>query len=95
MPAAFAFASPAASLLLEITTTISAGKFSAFAALTSAVMFDPRPEIRIATRFMISSALHREIEVVIVNHAVFVTGGDHLTEQRNAFAGFTITSMTC
>ena len=81
------FASPAASLLLEITTTISAGKFSAFAALTSAVMFDPRPEIRIATRFMISSALHREIEMVIVNDAVFVTGDDHLTEQRNAFAG--------
>jgi hypothetical protein len=35
---------------LEITTAISAGKSSAEAASISAAMFDPRPEIRTATR---------------------------------------------
>jgi len=40
---------------LETTNAISAGKSGAAAASISAAMFDPRPEIRMATRrFMIS-----------------------------------------
>ena len=54
MPLAGAFSRPAASARLEITSAISAGKSAGLAARIRAAMFDPRPEIRIATRrFMV------------------------------------------
>jgi hypothetical protein len=40
---------------LEITTAISAGKSAARAAAINAAMFDPRPEIRMATRRFMAS----------------------------------------
>ena len=49
-PARLAIASPPASLLLERTSAISAGKSGARAASISAAMLEPRPEIRIAVR---------------------------------------------
>src|SRR5882672_6331189 len=55
IPLAFAVSRPPASERLEITTTIWAGKSSAAAAWIIAAMFDPRPEIRIATRRFMSS----------------------------------------
>jgi hypothetical protein len=54
-PFAFALSRPSASERLEITRAISAGKSSALAALIKAAMFDPRPEIRIATRRFMAS----------------------------------------
>src|SRR6185295_2598537 len=85
MPSAPAFASPAASALLEMTTTISAGKSCARAAPISAVMFDPRPEIRMATRRFMASPC--EIEMAVIDHAVFACGGNDLAQQRCGFAG--------
>src|ERR1700722_2628065 len=83
-PFAAAFARPPASALLEITSAISAGKSAAFAASIKAAMFDPRPEIRMATRrFMVSPC---KVEVTIINHAVLGLGRDHFAEQRNALA---------
>src|SRR3954452_7498201 len=85
MPAARAPKSPAASALLEMTTTISAGKSWRLAASTSAVMFEPRPEIRMATRrFMASPG---KIEMAVVDHTVLAGRGNDLAEQRGAFAG--------
>src|SRR3954452_18285720 len=85
MPAARAPKSPAASALLEMTTTISAGKSWRRAASTSAVMFDPRPEIRMATRrFMVSPC---QIEMAVIDHAVLARGGNDLTQQHRGFAG--------
>ena len=55
IPLAFARSSPAASARLEITTAISAGKSAGLAASISAAMFDPRPEIRMATRRFITA----------------------------------------
>ena len=49
-PLALARSSPGASARLEITTAISAGKSATDAALISAAMLEPRPEIRMATR---------------------------------------------
>ena len=54
-PLAVAFPRPPASARLEITTAISAGKSFSVAALINAAMFDPRPEIRIATRRFMAS----------------------------------------
>src|SRR5580698_1363898 len=84
MPLSLAFASPPASALLEMTTTTSAGKSAALAASISATMFDPRPEIRIATRRFMTSP--RQIEMTVIDHAVFARGGDDLAEQRHALA---------
>ncbi len=52
MPASAARARPAASGRFESTSTISAGKSGARAASISETMFEPRPEIRIATRVL-------------------------------------------
>src|SRR5689334_16612881 len=83
-PDASAFCRPGASARLEITTAISAGKSSADAALISAAMFEPRPEIRIATRrFM---PLPCEVEVSVVDHAMVAPGRDHLAQQGDALA---------
>src|SRR5882757_2892559 len=81
-----AFARPGASALFEITTTISAGKPFALAASISAVIFDPRPEIRIATRRLIASPC--QVEMAVINHAVFTFGGNDFAQQNNAFAAF-------
>src|SRR5947209_11114434 len=86
MPLSRALASPPASALLEMTTTISAGKSCALAASTSAVMFDPRPEIRMATRRFMASPF--KIEMAVIDHAVLARGGNDLTQQHHAFAGF-------
>src|SRR5260370_3755786 len=83
-PQALAFARPPASERLEITTAISAGKSSAAAALISAVMFDPRPKIRIAIRLFMASP--RQIEMTVINHAMFTRGRYHLAQQHNALA---------
>src|SRR5713226_7412065 len=83
-PAAFAFSRPPASALFEITTAISAGKSAACAAVIKAAMFDPRPEIRIATRRFMPSP--RQIEMTVIDHAMFTFRGDHLTQQRHALA---------
>src|ERR1700722_2696723 len=86
MPVALALSRPPASALLEITTAISAGKSSAVAAWISAAMFDPRPEIRIATRRFTASP--RQIEMAVIDHAMLASGRDHLAEQRHVLAGF-------
>src|SRR5262249_45973482 len=52
MPAALAWASPAASARLETTSTMAAGYAGARAASISATMLEPRPEISTATRFL-------------------------------------------
>src|SRR4051794_14608385 len=85
MPASRARNSPAASVLLEMTTTISAGKSCALAASTSAVMFDPRPEIRMATRRFIVSPC--QIEMAVIDHTVLAGGGNDFAEQYSALAG--------
>src|ERR1700687_1261440 len=85
MPLAPALSRPPASARLEITRTISAGKSAAAAASIKAAMFDPRPEIRIATRrFMASPG---EIEMTVIDHAVVAGGRDHLAQLGNALAG--------
>src|SRR6202040_4334120 len=86
MPVALAFSRPPASALLEITTAISAGKSSALAAWISAAMFDPRPEIPIATRRFTASPC--QIEMAIIVPAMLARGRDHLAEQRHVLAGF-------
>src|SRR5882757_50016 len=84
MPLASAFCKPPASARLEITTTISAGKSLASAAAISAAMFDPRPEIRMATRrFMVSPC---QIEMTIIDHAMFALGGNHFAQKRHGLA---------
>src|SRR3984957_4656178 len=86
MPPARAFSRPPASARLEITTAISAGKSAARAASISAAMFDPRPEIRMATRSFM--ALTCKIEMTVIDHAVFAGGRDHLAQQRDTLAAF-------
>src|ERR1700753_2278905 len=87
MPLWRAIASPPASARLEITTAISAGKSAAFAASISAAMFDPRPEIRMATRRFIAS--QRQVEMAVIDHAVMLAAGiDHFAQQRDALAAF-------
>jgi hypothetical protein len=44
-----------------ITRAISAGKSSSLAALINAAMFDPRPEIRIATRRFMASPCETDL----------------------------------
>src|ERR1700716_3752910 len=85
-PLARALSRPPASERLEITTTISAGKSAAAAASINAAIFDPRPEIRIATRRFMASPC--QIEVTVIDHAVFAGGRYHLAQQRNALAAF-------
>src|SRR5258707_12177071 len=84
-PPSRAFASPAASALLEMTTTISAGKSWRRAASTSAVMFDPRPEIRMATRRFMASPC--QVEMAVIDHAVLARGGNDFAPQNRAFPG--------
>src|SRR6266436_991498 len=84
MSLAFARSRPPASARLEITTTISAGKSSAVAARISAAMFDPRPEIRIATRRFMASPC--QIEMTVIDYAMFTRGRDHLAQKHNALA---------
>src|SRR6516162_965020 len=68
-----------------MTRAISAGKSGAAAALISAAMLEPRPEIRMATRrFMV---LQREIEVAVIDDAMLAFGRDHLAELRHRLAG--------
>src|SRR6185437_10934643 len=76
--------SPGASARLEKTTAISAGKSGAAAALISAAMLEPRPEIRMATRRFIISP--RQIEVSVIDDPVLALGRDHLAEQADALA---------
>src|ERR1700704_3341413 len=90
MPLAFAVSRPPASARLEITTTISAGKSLAVAASISAAMFDPRPEIRIATRRFMASPCQMaspcEIEMTVINDAMFAGSRDHFTQKCDALA---------
>ena len=52
---------------------------AALAASINAAMFDPRPEIRMATRrFMVSP---RQIEMTVINHAMLALGRDHFAQQ--------------
>src|SRR5882762_7628428 len=83
-PLSCAITSPPASALLEMTTTISAGKSSALAASTSAVMLDPRPEIRMATRRFMASPC--QIEMAVIDHAVLPGSGNDFAQQHRAFA---------
>src|SRR5882757_8435393 len=88
MPCAAAFSRPPASARLEMTVTISAGKSGAFAASISAAMFEPRPEIRMATRRFMASP--REVQMTVIDHAMLALmvslRRDHLAEQRHALA---------
>src|SRR6185295_4614977 len=61
-PSLRACARPAASGRLDSTSATSAGYSDPFAASISAVMLEPRPEIRTATRFL-SMRLPGEIEM--------------------------------
>src|ERR1700733_7688048 len=83
-PLAPAFARPPASALLEITTAIFAGKSAAVAASIKAAMFDPRPEIRIATRRFMASPC--EIELTVIDHAILALRRDYLAEQCDGLA---------
>src|ERR1700683_1217917 len=85
-PLCLAFLRPPASDRLEITTTISAGKSASLAASISAAMFDPRPEIRMATRRFIASP--RQIEMTVIDHAMLALGLDHLAQQHDVLSGF-------
>src|SRR5215218_4881001 len=84
MPLAAAFSRPPASARLEITVTISAGKSGSFAASISAAMFDPRPEIRMATRRFMSSP--RQVQMTVIDHAVLAFCRDHFAEMRDGLA---------
>src|SRR5580693_792372 len=84
IPLCLAFSRPPASDRLEITTTISAGKSASLAASISAAMFDPRPEIRMATRRFIASP--RQIEMTVIDHAMLAGSRDHLAQQHHALA---------
>src|SRR6202161_2205757 len=86
IPLCRAFSRPPASARLEITTTISAGKSASRAASISAAMFDPRPEIRMATRRFIASP--RQIEMTVIDHAMLALGLDHLAQQHDVLSGF-------
>src|SRR5688572_27191047 len=83
-PAARALAVPVASDLFEKTTAISAGKSRARAASISALMFEPRPEIRMATRRFIGS--QSQVEVVVVDDALFTGRFDDVAEMRYGLA---------
>src|SRR6267154_741040 len=85
-PWAAAFSRPPASARLEMTVTISAGKSGALAASISAAMFDPRPEIRMATRRFMASP--RKIQMTVIDHAVLALSRDHFAEQDYALAAF-------
>src|ERR1700742_4088245 len=85
-PLAFAFARPPASARLEITTAISAGKSFSLAASISAAMFDPRPEIRIATRRFMAMASPCQIELTVINYAMLARGWDYLAQEHHALA---------
>src|SRR4051794_14356611 len=87
MPFSAAFCRPAASLRLEITTAISAGKSGWAAARINAAMFEPRPEIRMATRRFIGSLVsQRKIEGAVVDHALVACSGNDLAEPGDVFA---------
>src|ERR1700722_12961923 len=86
IPLCLAFSRPPASDRFEITTTISAGKSASLAASISAAMFDPRPEIRMATRRFIASP--RQIEMTVIDHAMLTLGLDHLAQQHDVLSGF-------
>src|SRR5689334_9074284 len=60
IPALAASSSPAASCRLLITAPIVASIFPPFTASITAAMLDPRPEIRMTSRFMPSSAASGE-----------------------------------
>src|SRR5437868_6328193 len=64
---------------------ISAGKSAARAASISAAMFDPWPEIRMATRRLIACPLRPEVEVIVVDDPLLAVGFDHPSKQRNRF----------
>ena len=66
MPAARARPSPAASGLLDTTSAISAGYDGSFAASINAVILEPRPEMRTATRLPVCSL---KIEMPVVDDA--------------------------
>src|SRR3981081_914067 len=89
-PLSRALSRPPASERLEITTTISAGKSAAAAASISAAMFDPRPEIRIATRRFMASPCRMaspcEIEMTVINDPMFAGSRDHFTQKCDALA---------
>src|SRR6185437_6479022 len=85
-PFSRAVARPPASARLAITSTISAGKSFALAALISAAMLEPRPEIRMATRRFV--ILDRQIEMAVIDHAVLAFSPDDFAEQRDGLAGF-------
>src|SRR3954470_16014303 len=86
MPLAAAFSRPPASARWEITVTISAGKSGSLAASISAAMFDPRPEIRMATRRFMHSPRH--IQMAVIDHPMLTLSRDHFAKQRNGFAAF-------
>src|SRR5262249_31909517 len=65
-----------------MTTAMLAGKSSATAALISAAMFDPRPEMRMATRRFMRSP--RQIQLAAVDHAAFPPCQDDLAEPGDA-----------
>src|SRR5262249_39416275 len=84
-PLALAFSRPSASALFEMTSEISAGKSGMAAALISAAMLEPRPEIRMATRrFM---GLQRQIELAVIDDAMLALGRDYSTELRHRLTG--------
>src|ERR1700726_4714093 len=85
-PLARAFSRPPASARLEITTANSAGKSPSLAASISAAMFDPRPEIRIATRRFMALASPCQIEMTVIDHAMVARGRDHLAQKHHALA---------
>src|SRR6266702_1979984 len=88
IPLAAAFSRPPASARLEMTVTISAGKSAALADSISAAMFEPRPEIRMATRRFMASP--RQVQMAVIDpamRALMVTlRRNHFAEQRHALA---------
>ena len=79
--------SPPASALLEITTTISAGKSCGLGGL------DQRRHVRSAPGNQDGdAAFHgltmRQIEMAVIDHAVLAVGRDDFAQQRDGLAGF-------
>src|SRR6185295_17424246 len=81
-----ATASPLAPDLLDKTRAISAGKLRAFAASISALMFEPRPEMRMATR--LRATLRSEVESARVGDMRCAIDHRDLADPRHRLTDF-------
>ena len=83
-----ALSSPPASARLEITTTISAGKSVARRRLDQGGHVRSAPGNQDGDTALHGLTMRTEIEMTVIDHAMFARGRDHLAQQRDAFAAF-------